>query len=422
MSILIFALLGVNLLSPYISSWMVDFSPFPPGAFLRDALNAAFVLFALIRCILNRKKINLLIALSIFSWLSLASWVVILIVFSGDKVQAIMGARSYILFPAVFFALVMTKIQYSKSINTERIINYMIFLMLFVSIVAIIDISMKGAFIKLLGYNEHYAGEQLKLINSYDGTIRATGGFSDALNFGYLLTLGILLCMERFSQGYKKLKMFTISLIIFIAICLTLTRGAILIAAIIYSFYIFSNRKLFISGFILLLIVVPTIFATTNFLDKYVDIFVGRFTDSSQTSRGSTQGRIDMAIKSASYLSENPLGVGLGTQGSGNMLSARDNRLNTDNYFFWMALETGLVGLIINLWYLSSQFYAAVILARTNRKNELGGIIKPFLLLVIIYFIASVLSSAPSSSTFSIFFWTVLALFSFPGLKNFRRA
>lgn len=40
-----------------------------------------------------------------------------------------------------------------------------------------------------------------------------------------------------------------------------------------------------------------------------------------------------MAINSLNFLSEHPSGIGLGTQGSGNMLSVKDNRLNTDNYF-----------------------------------------------------------------------------------------
>lgn len=113
-----------------------------------------------------------------------------------------------------------------------------------VATISIIDVLMNGEFIKLLGYDEHYAGEQLNLINSYDGMVRATGGFSDALNFGYMLTLGVLLCMECFSQGYKRLLMLIISFVLFIAICMSLTRGAILVAALIYALYIISNRKM----------------------------------------------------------------------------------------------------------------------------------------------------------------------------------
>lgn len=422
MNILYIILLAVNLFSPYVSSWMGNILPFPPGAFLRDAINASFIILVLMRFFLDKRKIHNVLMFNILAWLSLTLWVMTLIVFSADKMQAIMGARSYILFPGVYFALVMMKIQYPQSIDIKKIIRYTINLMIIAALIAIIDVLMKGGFIKLLGYNEHYAGDDLNLINSYDDVVRATGGFSDALNFGYMLTLGILLSMECFARGYKRCLMLGVSLILFIAICMTLTRGAILIAIIIYSFYIFSNRNLLIGGIISVLIILPVLMMSTNILDKYTDILVGRFTDSSQTSKGSTQGRIDMAINSIAYLSDHPLGVGLGTQGSGNMLSVKDNRLNTDNYFFWMALETGIAGLFINLWFLSNQFYATWSLTRGQFKQQGGKTFRPILLLGIAYFISSALSSAPSSSTFSIFFWTTLAIIPFIHVISMRKA
>ncbi|HFK6836028.1 TPA: O-antigen ligase family protein, partial [Citrobacter freundii] len=414
------AILSVNLFSPYISSWMVSVLPFPPGAILRDVLNALFVVLVLIRFLVDRKKIHFFLVFTIFAWGSLVLWVIALTIFSSDKVQAIMGGRSYILFPAVFIALAILKVCYSESLNVEKVVRYIIFLMLTVAVIAIIDVLMKGELIKLLGYDEHYAGDQLNLINSYDGMIRATGGFSDALNFGYMLTLGVLLCMECFSQGYKRAWMLIASLVIFTAICMTLTRGAILVAVIIYAFYIISNRKMLLSGITLFLIVIPILMVSTNIFDKYIDTLVGRFTDSSQTSRGSTQGRIDMAMNSLSYLSEHPSGIGLGTQGSGNMLSVKDNRLNTDNYFFWMALETGIVGLIINIFYMASQFYASFSLDRRYNTHPSYACFRIYFLLGITFFISAALSSAPSSSTFSIYYWTVLALMPFWNLSNRR--
>ncbi|EOX8909717.1 O-antigen ligase family protein [Citrobacter freundii] len=420
MNIFYAAILSVNLFSPYISSWMVSVLPFPPGAILRDVLNALFVVLVLIRFLVDRKKIHFFLVFTIFAWGSLVLWVIALTIFSSDKVQAIMGGRSYILFPAVFIALAILKVCYSESLNVEKVVRYIIFLMLTVAVIAIIDVLMKGELIKLLGYDEHYAGDQLNLINSYDGMIRATGGFSDALNFGYMLTLGVLLCMECFSQGYKRAWMLIASLVIFTAICMTLTRGAILVAVIIYAFYIISNRKMLLSGITLFLIVIPILMVSTNIFDKYIDTLVGRFTDSSQTSRGSTQGRIDMAMNSLSYLSEHPSGIGLGTQGSGNMLSVKDNRLNTDNYFFWMALETGIVGLIINIFYMASQFYASFSLDRRYNTHPSYACFRIYFLLGITFFISAALSSAPSSSTFSIYYWTVLALMPFWNLSNRR--
>ncbi|WP_270495180.1 O-antigen ligase family protein [Citrobacter gillenii] len=420
MNIFYAAILSVNLFSPYISSWMVGVLPFPPGAILRDVLNALFVVVVLLRFFTEMKKTHFLLAFTIFTWVALVSWIIALTIFSPDKVQAIMGGRSYILFPAVFIALVILKVSYPDSLNVEKIVHYIILLMLAVAVISIIDVLMKGELIKLLGYDEHYAGERLNLINSYDGMIRATGGFSDALNFGYMLSLGVLLCMECFSQGYKRVWMLIISLVMFTAICMTLTRGAILVAVIIYALYIMSNRKMLLSGITLFLIVIPILMVSTTIFDKYTDTLVGRFTDSSQTSRGSTQGRIDMAMNSLSYLSDHPSGIGIGTQGSGNMLSVKDYRLNTDNYFFWMALETGIAGLIINILYMASQFYTSSFFYRRYCAHRGYAHFRIYFLLGIIYFISAALSSAPSSSTFSIFYWTVLALIPFLNLTNRR--
>ncbi len=113
-----------------------------------------------------------------------------------------MGAELYFI-PGSFHSISDFKVSYPQSLNIEKIVCYIIFLMFIVATISIIDVLMNGEFIKLLGYDEHYAGEQLNLINSYDGMVRATGGFSDALNFGYMLTLGVLLCMECFPKDIK---------------------------------------------------------------------------------------------------------------------------------------------------------------------------------------------------------------------------
>ncbi|EBU0652774.1 O-antigen ligase family protein, partial [Salmonella enterica] len=218
---------------------------------------------------------------------------------------------------------------------------------------------------------------------------------------------------ECFSQGYKRLLMLIISFVLFIAICMSLTRGAILVAALIYALYIISNRKMLLCGITLFVIIIPVLAISTNIFDNYTEILIGRFTDSSQASRGSTQGRIDMAINSLNFLSEHPSGIGLGTQGSGNMLSVKDNRLNTDNYFFWIALETGIIGLIINIIYLASQFYSSTLLNRIYGSHYSNMHYRLYFLFGSIYFISAALSSAPSSSTFSIYYWTVLALIPF---------
>lgn len=409
---LISLLLAVNLISPYLSSWFNNILPFPPGAMLRDIISFVLIAIILSRVFLVREKLDMFKVFLLFTWLSLAALVLVLIVYSPDKIQAIMGARSYILFPSIFICVAMLTRREKSDVNVYKLSRFSVYTLTICALIAIIDVFMHGEFIKLLGYDSHYAGEQFRLIDSYDDTIRATGGFSDALNFGYTLAIGIFLCMECYAQRIMRKRMLILSIIMSVAVCMTLTRGAILIVFLIYFAYFVTNRTLIKTAFVLCILMIPVIALQTDYLDKYTDLLVGRFTDSSATSKGSTQGRFDMAAKSMAYLADNPMGVGLGTQGSGNLIAQDDKRINTDNYFFWMALETGILGLILNLIYISTQFIYGFSRQLVSEKIHP---LRPYMVMAMAYFIASALSSAPSSSTFSLFFWCVLALL--PGLK-----
>lgn len=409
---LISLLLAINLISPYLSSWFNNILPFPPGAMLRDVISFVLIVFILLRVVLIRERLDFFSIFLLFSWGALTSLVLVLIVYSPDKLQAIMGARSYILFPSIFICVAMLSRNKKNKVNVYKLTRFSIYTLTLCALIAIIDVMMHGEFIKLLGYDAHYAGDQFRLINSYDDTIRATGGFSDALNFGYTLALGVFLCMECYAQRIWRKRMLVLSIIMSVAVCMTLTRGAILIVFLVYFTYFVTNRALIKTTIILCVLMIPVAAMQTNYLAKYTELLIGRFTDSSATSKGSTQGRIDMAVKSMAYLSDNPMGVGLGTQGSGNMISQNDQRINTDNYFFWMALETGIIGLILNSIYILTQL--AYGLSRQLVSEKIHPL-RPYMMMAITYFIACALSSAPSSSTFSLFFWCILALL--PGLK-----
>ncbi len=104
MNILLAAILGVNLFSPYISSWMVGMLPFPPGAILRDVLNVFFVALVLVRFVIDRKKTYFPLIFTIFSWSAVILWVIALTIFSPDKIQAIMGAELYFI-PGSFHSI-----------------------------------------------------------------------------------------------------------------------------------------------------------------------------------------------------------------------------------------------------------------------------------------------------------------------------
>lgn len=413
-------LLFINLWAPYLGSWFPPIAGAPSGAVLRDIISFLILIYALFVRLLLSGEITRYLVTPIIAWCSLCTWVFVLLIFSPNLTQAIMGARSYILFPSVFF--VVLAISKSEKIHIKRcaLLDFLLGLAVFASIIAILDVATLGMLKSLFGYKADYAGDNFALIDSYDGQIRATGGFSDALNFGYFLSICFLVGLQRYHET-KNIYFIIASLVVFSCIVMTLTRGAIfcaLLAMMQYSFFSLMQKNLIIKFFVSSVVL---IFIGTCFYDiwyPYLDLMVERFTDSSSASKGSTMGRLTMAIAAINSLITNPIGVGLGTQGSGNIISGSDLRVNTDNYFFWMALETGVVGLLLNLFFLSACFFSAFLFAR---KNKVGLVRMGFLaLMLLFYFLASMVSSAPSSSTFSIVFWSVfsLAVLDYRKVKN----
>lgn len=412
LNFIIISMLAINLWAPYIGSWIPEIAGAPAGAVIRDIVNAILFGYAILIIFLKKCFIYQGILLPVLTWLALLMWVLALMLFSPNLIQAIMGARSYILFPSIFIIVVIVGNSKNSYIDRDLIINFLVFFAVTSSLIAILDVAMMGFLKTMLGYRQDYAGDNFSLIDSYDGRIRATGGFSDALNFSYYLAISLLVSMQQYHE--KRKTIFIISaMIIFVCIVMTLTRGAVLCAIVIFIFYLFvscSYRNIVIKYFFAASCLFLICIYSYDMWSPYIELMVERFTDSSSTSKGSTMGRVTMALAAIKSLMLDPIGVGLGTQGSGNLVSSSDLRVNTDNYFFWMALETGVIGLLLNLVFLSTCFISAFSLAGKNRANLVQ---KSFLwLMLFCYVFSAAVSSAPSSSTFSIVFWMVMALVS----------
>ncbi len=108
-----------------------------------------------------------------------------------------------------------------------------------------------------------------------------------------------------------------------------------------------------------------------------------------------------MAINSIDFLSQNPMGIGIGTQGAGNTLSDTDNRLNTDNYIFHIFLELGLFFGMAFIYFLLKQFLYAF------KRIESNKFIASYTLLFII---SASLSSSIAFATLGVIYWFVLYL------------
>lgn len=400
-------LILINIWAPYVGSWFPKIAGAPAGAAIRDILNLILLIYGLSLVFFTGRRFNKFYVWSLLIWLFLCVWVLVLMMHSPNMMQAIMGARSYILFPSIYFIVLIN--VYYKNINIERVTNFILLNGVIAAFIAIIDVLSSGQLKLAIGYKSDYAGDNFSLIDSYDGLLRATGGFSDALNFGYMLSVVYLLSLHKF---YKTDRWIYFLSAIVLAICtiMTLTRGAIVCVLLISTVYIFKGKNSIFRLIIIATMVCFLLIYSYDYWSLYVDLMIERFTDSSSTSKGSTMGRVSMAIAAIDTLTSQPMGLGLGTQGSGNIISSNNLRVNTDNYFFWMALETGVIGMCINVIFFVFVFLSAY----SGGKKYQGHLFSKefFFLMVFIFFFSSLVSSAPSSSTLSIVFWMALALVS----------
>lgn len=397
---LLLLIIGVSF-NPYISSWLPSFSGYPAGAFFRLGAILLFYLLTLFYIAKNpAAKLNFFLASSVVVFFP--SIILSIIIGHSNFGQIAIGLHAFVLYPMVFLCAY-TFLENSSSrtrINTKAFLTRTTTNLFFLfSVVALLDVITSGTFTLWIGYNPNYGGPEFSLINRYYDLVRANGGFADALAFGYLMSLGfIYFYFIIYSQG-KTFSGLTGMLLTSSIAWLSLTRGAIL--ALLFSWAIVFLRSTSIQK--LLIILLSSIGLIGFFFSGYHETFLGRFLDTDPGSATSTELRMTMALNSLHYISENPLGIGLGTQGAGSTLSETDQRINTDNFLFHSLLELGVVGASLFCIYMIAQF-SCIYKSMRNRAA--------FLCLVFLFIISSTFSSAFQAGILSVFFWIVCLLFT----------
>lgn len=274
------------------------------------------------------------------------------------------------------------------------------------AILGILDVVTDGKILVMLGYRKDYAdGDLFNLVVEYLGFRRASGGLADSLNYGYTMSLftvyflyGLLTSKDvQKTKIAMKYLLFSLSAV---AVVLSLTRGAILVTVIGMILFVFRlGSKRFKLLFLFSFIIGTLTFA----LSDYGELLYGRFTDSEKVSAQSSQSRIDMASQSFEVIANNPFGIGLGTQGAGTKFISDDMRVDTDNFFLWVSLESGVVGLMLLFTTAVLNF---VICFRSSRSNK--HLFLLCLYMAIAYFLTGMLSSAQVSPLYSILFWVII--------------
>jgi len=388
-----------SLFSNYIGSW-VHLNNFPFGAILRDSSILLFIILSIINknfYVWKRKDTPILVAYILLLFVVLTSFLN-----SDSLLLSFMGARVYILYTLLFLVLHKTGFIHH---NNNFITYSLLLFFLIANIIGLIDFFSLGKFSSFLGYKAENLYSNLNLITSFENRIRLNGGFAGALDVGYFLTLGVALALNNIllQTKYRKLSVIVFILSVF-SILFTLSRGAIFTLFVLIIFFIIFKFFKHVSKKLILSIILSTyvLFGYTVYKFDFFQTLYSRFTNSDISSRESSSTRLKMAINSIDYLAQNPEGVGLGTQGSGFLLSNKDNRLNTDNYFFWVALEIGIFGLLLN-----SIFYLLMI-KRYIKNIYILQYLK--LSLLFIFTVSALLSSSFISAIVLIYFISIFLL------------
>ena len=388
-TLLLVALLYISVFSSFIGSWLPSVFGLTSGGVLRDILVVLFIIYSILKVLRFGKPIEY-VALAFYVLFVLL--VFLLVITSGNISASILGGRNMLLF--LPFGLFVSFLINRGLIDASLVRKNIILVGFIAAFLGVLEVLTDGIILNILGYDPNYTGsEYFKPVSSYLGFVRATGGISDALIFGYLMAFSSFIVL--FQMIYKN-KPFWINVFYFVlfvlsfsAMIFAMTRGAFVVFffglfLILFFGLNFKNR--------IILLILSLLICVLFIQTEYGQAMIVRFFGNEQHSVSSSNYRIYMALDSIKTLIDNPLGIGLGTQGAGMKFLSEDTRINTDNYFFYVMLEVGILGFILVFLMNLIQF---CLVRKTSHRYM-------FLFMFFGYFICGALSSALISPVLSI--------------------
>ena len=397
----------LTVFSNFLSSWIPSFAGFSFGGIARDF--AVFLFYAIVVTFSRRLAAGRYYFTLLITVFFLVFYTLVLIADASNISTAILGARNFLLFCT--FGVCSHMAIEGKFVNVPVVVKHIVFIAFLLSALGISEVVTEGASLEWLGYRKDFADFDLfNLVAGYLGYTRATAGVGDSLNFGYLMAfLSIFLLFDRHLDKtlLKRSVTFACFGLASLSVFLSLTRGALLVWLLGVLAYLMFRVKL--SRVVLVCCIGASLvpFALTT---EYGDLLLNKFFGGEKYATESSEMRVDMARESIQILSTNPLGIGLGSQGAGLKFAASDTRVNTDNFFFIVFLEWGIIGFL---------FISVLYFLLLTRALKFGAGYAAFMSLA--FLISGMLSSALTSPLVAFFFWLCMSLGSFSGKYYFGR-
>ena len=422
-STLVVLLVLVTLAAGYLSSWLPLVAGFPAGAIIRDAMCAVIIVAGLAALVVRRPDgpVGTAPARVVLAPLALlAVWVIILTATSHSLTGALLSARNLLLYPVV--AVAVYGLWTRGLVNGRFVVGGMLGLGCIAAALGLADTFTGGAIVERLGFRPDFTGLPTAgfgvegVSGGVAGVVRASGGISDALVFGYLMAFVALVALWLGTQTLAGGPTFRWQTagglaagLALAAMIASLTRGAWVAFAVglVALILMRPGRAILAASLLAIVLAVAGTTAMSALTPAEQSGNLGgavadRVGSADSASQLSSQARVDELRTGLETLIARPLGTGLGSEGAGaDRAGSVAVKSTIDIYVMIVALQTGIPGLVI---WLSG---VAAVLAWVVRNRRHGGapIIGAGLAFGVV---ASILSFTPDAPPMSLFFWLIL--------------
>jgi hypothetical protein len=365
------ASVGLSLTANFISSWAGLVAGLPAGALARDAAFLVLLLATAGGGATGQTGSSS----RLLAYAALAA-VVIASLDTAGGLPAIVGARTYLLYPVLLLAPAW-RMSVSGRLAVARA---MVALLAAMAVIGLLEVATRGGILTTLGYRADFAETATTSASPYfAGFRRATGGLGNFLEFGLVMNIGLLMARATLRGHWRAVAMVLFASAAFLSWS-RLSWALVLLVALI-PLDIVGQAVTRVQARRLLGAVVVVVVAMLFFTLGPGQIAKDRILGTDRVTQRSTSTRESQLSTALAQAGTRLVGTGPGTQGAAaDRTSGRAQRTVTDNgYLIWL-LELGWLGFaaIILLAYLvavslvaAGSWWAVALLAMLAIANGL---------------------------------------------------
>jgi uncharacterized protein (TIGR03382 family) len=333
-----------------------------------------------------------------------------LVLVSDHRVAALLAVRNLTLYFAAAGAL---WILMGRGYVAVRLATNATWGLLAVAaVLGILDTLTHGALVTALGYSRDFAGStQVTLIAGVQaavlGLVRASGGISNALVYGYLMAAASVTAAWFWAVAQRgdrsRMLAAAVAILAACACVSSLTRGATIALALGLLLLVVVERRRAMTAAALAIglamviasIAIPLTADTSSQPGGQqggnVPIVV-RLTEGDDVSQASSQARLDQLRVGIDSMVDRPLGLGLAAVGSAALRVGPAQPIVTDLYWLMVLIQ---VGIVVGLALVVAVAAGLVALVLAYRRAA-----APLLALAVVWIVAGSLSGAPDAPVF----------------------